>query len=316
MSPDGAPLVSAIIPAYNAEAFLATAIESALAQTYEPLEIIVVDDGSTDGTRDIVRTFMRREPTRVSMHQHPAGQNRGTGSTRNLGVTVARGEYVAFLDADDRWYPTKLERQVDVMRRDADAAVCLTRARVVRRGGSPDWLDAAEFVGDEPVADRREAVWRIASGAFMYIFSTALVRRATFCAVGGFPERLPFQSEDRIALAKLSAVAGVRLVPEVLCDYVMHAASYSAQALRMGPAITFDLQVRVARWLIEDSARPEWGWMILRWMAPATARRALLSCRRPRLLSNVAANGALAAFLLARCLLHRLRRVDPGRTFR
>ena len=103
-----APLVSVIIPAYNAEVFIGATLLSAAQQTYEPLEIIVVDDGSTDRTAEIVREFMARDP-RVKLIQQP---NAGVAAARNRGLREAQGSLIAPLDADDLWKPTKIERQV------------------------------------------------------------------------------------------------------------------------------------------------------------------------------------------------------------
>lgn len=100
------PLVSVIIPAYNAERFLTRAMRSALAQTYPHLELIVVDDGSTDGTAGIIRAF------RDGRVRHLSQPNRGQGAARNLGIRASTGRYVTFLDADDVYLPQKVERQV------------------------------------------------------------------------------------------------------------------------------------------------------------------------------------------------------------
>lgn len=104
--PRNAPeqLVSVIIPAYNAERFLGEAIVSVLAQTYRPIELIVVDDGSTDRTGEIARSYDRV----IYIHQ----PNAGTASARNHGIRDSRGEYLAFLDADDLWLPAKLTLQM------------------------------------------------------------------------------------------------------------------------------------------------------------------------------------------------------------
>lgn len=103
-----APLVSVIIPAYNAEAFIRTALASALHQSYEPIEIIVIDDGSVDRTVEIVREFMARDP-RVRLVQQA---NAGVAAARNHGIRTAQGSLIAPLDADDLWRPMKIERQV------------------------------------------------------------------------------------------------------------------------------------------------------------------------------------------------------------
>ncbi len=106
-------LVSVIVPAYNAAATIGEALESALAQTYPDLEVITVDDGSTDATADIVTSFAARDPRVRLLRQ----ANAGVAVARNLAIAHARGAYVAPLDADDLWHPEKLALQVAAMRR-------------------------------------------------------------------------------------------------------------------------------------------------------------------------------------------------------
>ena len=98
-------LVSCIVPVYNGERYLREALDSILAQTYRPLEIIVADDGSADGTAGVVATF--GDQVRY-VRQH----NQGPSSARNLGIRVPTGDFIAFLDADDLWHPEKLARQI------------------------------------------------------------------------------------------------------------------------------------------------------------------------------------------------------------
>lgn len=98
--------VSVIIPVYNAKRFLAEAIESVLIQP-EVSEILLVEDGSHDGSIEICRTFQDRYPGRVRLLQHPAAENRGAGETRNLGMLNASSEFIAFLDADDLYLPNR-----------------------------------------------------------------------------------------------------------------------------------------------------------------------------------------------------------------
>jgi glycosyltransferase involved in cell wall biosynthesis len=103
-----APLISVMIPAYNASPYLAEAIESALSQTYERLEVIVVDDGSDDGTLEVAQAFSDR----VRAIRQSRG---GNGAARNAAVELAQGQYFAFLDADDRFTPDKLRLQMDAL---------------------------------------------------------------------------------------------------------------------------------------------------------------------------------------------------------
>src|SRR5438128_12540181 len=97
------PLVSAIIIFLNAEQFIQEAIESVFAQTYDNWELLLVDDGSTDGSTAIARSYLERHPRRVRYLEHSEHANRGMSASRNIGSRYARGEYIAFLDADDVW---------------------------------------------------------------------------------------------------------------------------------------------------------------------------------------------------------------------
>jgi glycosyltransferase involved in cell wall biosynthesis len=105
------PLVSVIIPAYNAEAYILHTLNSVLSQTYKNIEVIVVDDGSCDGTVQIVETIIQRDD-RVILLRQP---NSGVAVARNLAIEKSRGEYIAPIDADDIWYPQKIEKQVHCM---------------------------------------------------------------------------------------------------------------------------------------------------------------------------------------------------------
>ena len=106
------PLVSVIIPAYNAQAFLRATLDSALAQTYGNLEVIVVDDGSRDDTVAIAEAYAARD-ARVHLLKKTNG---GVSSARNAGIAASRGDYVAFLDADDVWHPEKIAAQMETLR--------------------------------------------------------------------------------------------------------------------------------------------------------------------------------------------------------
>ena len=110
------PLVSVVIPVYNGQRFLRQAIDSVLAQTYKNLEAIVVNDGSTDRSAEVMRAYGGRI---VAVHQY----NMGVGGARNTGMKKARGQFIAFLDQDDWWRPEKVAKQV--ARFAADKNLCL-----------------------------------------------------------------------------------------------------------------------------------------------------------------------------------------------
>ena len=109
------PLVSAIIIFLNGARFLEEAIQSVLGQEYAHWELLLVDDGSTDGSSVIALDYARRYPEKIRYLEHEGHQNRGMSASRNLGIRGARGAYVGFLDADDIWLPHKLAEQVALL---------------------------------------------------------------------------------------------------------------------------------------------------------------------------------------------------------
>ncbi len=130
------PVVSVIIPAWNAEVFVAQTINSVLAQTYPSVEILVGDDASTDGTRRVLESF--GDCIRI----FGSDRNGGNGQLRNRLVTEARGKYVAFLDHDDQWHPEKLQQQVEAMEANPRASLCHTASELF-----------GDATGSGPVAD-------------------------------------------------------------------------------------------------------------------------------------------------------------------
>ena len=121
------PQVSVIIPTYNRAYVLGEAIDSVLSQTYDDLELIVIDDGSQDETRDIVASYNSRL---TYLHQ----EHRGVSAARNLGIERARGNYLAFLDSDDLWLKEKLYLQMECMMADPETLICYTDEIWIRKG--------------------------------------------------------------------------------------------------------------------------------------------------------------------------------------
>ncbi|MEW6536019.1 MAG: glycosyltransferase [Candidatus Auribacterota bacterium] len=111
------PAVSVVIPTYNSGKYLLQTLQSVLNQTYKDFEILVVDDGSTDNTQQIIQSVIRQHPDKIRyMYQ----ENSGVGAARNNGIRHARGQYIAFLDADDVWLPQKLQVQIDFIQRNSE----------------------------------------------------------------------------------------------------------------------------------------------------------------------------------------------------
>lgn len=197
------PGVSVIIPAHNRAHTLGRAIRSVLTQTFRNLELIVVDDASTDDTA----TFLRDvgDP-RLRCIRHE--QNLGVSQARNTGITAARAPYVAFLDSDDEWHPHKLARQIALMERQtADVGLVYTGYEHVERSG-----EVTEIIpnarGDVYQAMLKRHLVHAGS-------STALVRRTCFENVGLFDERLA-HLEDYDLWLRVAKEYLVELIPEVL----------------------------------------------------------------------------------------------------
>jgi len=183
------PLVSAIMPVYNAEAFLAEALESVFAQDYEPVEVIVVNDGSSDRSAEIARSF----PGVRYFEQ----ENQGASAARNLAIGHSAGEFIAFVDADDVFPPTKLTLQVGYLLEHPEVACVL---------GRQEWMQ-------EPPNPVRDSVWGDIDGIPLL---SMVARRSVLLEVGEFDEE---QGGDMDFLVRLRA-EGHQFV--VLPDIVLH----------------------------------------------------------------------------------------------
>ncbi len=179
--------ISVVIPVHNGEAFLAQAVESVLAQTYRALELLIVDDGSTDGSRAVMERYARLD-TRVRIL---CQENLGVSAAGNLGFAEARGEWVARLDADDVFLPQKLERQAAFIRRHPDACIVGTlgyfinpTGRIIGLVSTDGPFTRAQF---DQMAARRDPVF--------FVHSSTLMHRQTVLAVGGYREQF-VQAED------------------------------------------------------------------------------------------------------------------------
>lgn len=280
------PLVSVILPVYNAAAHLPETLDSVVHQTYRSFEVILVDDGSRDESLTIARSWQERHPDRIRILQHPGGVNKGVSATRNLGIQHARGTYTAFLDADDMWFADKLEQHVALMEGDPTIGLSYTKARIVRDEHGEKFIPGVEILGGTPpLGSQKVILVQIINVSLNYIFSTVMVRTDLLRSVGCFDEDLIFQTEDRIMVAKISAYHRIVLLPEVLCTYRAHGTSYTAHALRSGiiPAIFFEMQTTVMAWLAEKKDRRSWARDISRVILPDTFLSALLCSKEPRI---------------------------------
>jgi glycosyltransferase involved in cell wall biosynthesis len=201
---DERPLVSVMIGVYNAVRYVGEAIDSVLAQTYEPIELIVVDDGSDDGTRDVIARY-------GSALRLVSQRRGGIGAGRNRAVATASGDFFAFLDGDDRFVPDKIERQLEAFATDPSFDVVFGH---VREFLSPD-LDTAEAARIRaPVSD---APWPTPN--------LMLIRRDAFTRVGPFSTTLRVGvGVDWCARATEAGLTSF-VLPHVVLERRLHAAN-------------------------------------------------------------------------------------------
>ena len=211
--------ISAVIPAYNRRTQVFRAIDSILAQTLPVDEIIFVDDGSTDGTFDAVREHYG---SRVSLFKE---ENSGASAARNRGLREAQGEWIAFLDSDDIWLPTKLERQFEALKAlGSEYGACFTNCNYIGNSASNATVfDEAELKTDAEFGPLCDPLRFIVGSNGRFVLSlcvqSLVVRRSLVEEVGGFDEALGV-SEDRDLLFRLSFKTkfGVLSTPLVSID--------------------------------------------------------------------------------------------------
>jgi glycosyltransferase involved in cell wall biosynthesis len=176
------PRVSVIIPVFNGEDKIAAAVDSALAQEFEGgFEVVVVDDGSTDSTREILRRYQ----SRITVMEE---QRRGASAARNAAVETSRGEYLAFLDADDTWMPRKLARSVAAL--DAHPECVLVYHDQLEVDVNGILVNASMFPSGHPAPPTFDDLLSLEHVYFSIVSSAVVMRRSAFEACGGFNERL------------------------------------------------------------------------------------------------------------------------------
>ena len=200
-------LISCIVPTFNGERYLPETLDSIFAQTYPSLEVIVADDGSTDGTAALVASYRRRI-------RYLRQDNQGPAAARNLGISAAQGEFIAFLDADDLWHPDKLERQMARFRARPELGYCVTH---VQNFWIPELRAEAEKYRNH----------RISQPLPGYLSQTLLARRDVFTAVGLFDTALAHVDSTEWFLRAAKKGTVMELLPDVLSYRRLHSENRS-----------------------------------------------------------------------------------------
>jgi len=230
------PLVSAIIIFFNAEEFIHEAIASVFSQTYDNWELLLVDDGSTDNTTNIALDYAQKYPTKVRYLDHENHQNRGASSTRNLGISHAKGQYIAFLDADDIWLPNKLTEQIAILETHPEVAMVYGKTQWWYSWNNNPEQNKPDYFLDLGVKANSiikppqllPILWQ-----HQYQAPTtcnAIMRRDVFDKVGGFEENWRGLAEDRVFFTKLELHEPVYVADKFWAKYRKHPNSTCAMA--------------------------------------------------------------------------------------
>jgi len=189
-------LISCIVPVFNGERYLRETIDSILAQNYRPLEIIIADDGSTDATPAVVESYGDRV-------RYFRQENAGAAAARNLGLSAAEGQFLAFLDADDLWHREKLARQMARLDARSELGACVTFVQNF-------WI---QELGDEAARFRDHFLSRPVPG---YHSDTLLARRSVFDTVGAFNPELRHADKTQWFLRAAEKGIAIELLPDIL----------------------------------------------------------------------------------------------------
>lgn len=248
------PLVSVIVPAYNAEGTVRETLDSALAQTYKNIEVIVVDDGSTDGTGNIIREMARRDGRIRTIKQ----ANAGVAAARNAGIRSSAGDFVAPLDADDLWHPSCIEKRMAVLLSGGSNMAAVYASHRVIDEDSRVIASQPIFRSEGDIFGHLLCVNVVGNG------SSLLMRKDAVLAVGAFESWLRAAGaegcEDSLLQFRLASKYSFGCVPEYLIGYRDRPGSMSSDAVRM-----FDSAQKVFKQA--EAAAPEW-------LKPLARRRA------------------------------------------
>ncbi len=283
------PLVSVIMIFFNAKQadFFDAAIASILAQTYDHWELILADDGSTDGSSTIAQSYAQQHPDKIRYVTHPEHQNLGMSATRNLGIRHAQGEYIAFLDADDVWLPPKLAQQVPLFQAHPEAAMLYGRTQYWwswaqdQKAIQADALTVTSSQFDQLIAPPTQLLASLQNPQIYPCTCSILIRRWVFDALGGFEAEFRNANEDLVFHSKLFLKFPVYVSSQCWDRYRRHPDSYWGRVTVQGKGAE---TARIARltyltWLEQYLREQRVGDAHL-W---STLKRSRFACRYPQL---------------------------------
>lgn len=248
------PLVSVIIIFLNAQQFIKEAIESVLAQTYDNWELLLVDDGSTDGSTDTALEYTVRYPHRIQYLEHRNHENRGMSVSRNLGILKATGKYFALLDADDVWLPHKLEHQIAILESHPETAMVYGPVQYWY-----SWTGKPADVGRDFMQDlivKADTLYKplelfatfLENEVAVPCIGSFLVRRHVTERVGGFVEAFRGLYEDQVFFTKVCLQAPIFVSSECTLKYRRHPTA-ACVVVKGKKQIIYTARLAFLRWL-------------------------------------------------------------------
>ncbi len=227
-------MISVIIPTYNSDTYICEAIDSVLHQTYLDYEIIVIDDGSTDNTRTIINN-------NYPLVRYFYVENNGVSAARNLGISKAQGELIAFLDADDKWLPEKLEKQAALFKTDETLGLVFTENYFFNEQG------ISEFSANKKSRLMQGDIVRNIFLNSYVVTSTVMVRKCVFNQVGLFEEELAVAEDDNMWM-RIGIKYGIALLDERLVHYRITAGSLSSDFSALVIGVTKHIEILRTRY--------------------------------------------------------------------
>ena len=228
------PLVSIITPAFNSAKFIGQTIESVLAQTYINWEMLIVDDGSSDNTSEIVNIYGKKDD-RIRLYSHPNNKNKGVSATRNLAIDNCRGSFLALLDSDDLWVPYKLELQIEQFRTNKSIglsyskAICIDENNYFLTDTNKFNFPSALYSGIPGLRDSTYTnVESMLKETLYFPCSTVMISREVLGETR-FYEDLIYQIEDHFLFTIITQIRPIFYYDAPLVMYRVHPDSYSSK---------------------------------------------------------------------------------------
>ena len=227
------PLVSAIIIFLNGEKYLDEAIQSVIDQTYSNWELLLVDDGSSDRSTEIARSYAKLRPDKIRYLEHEGHQNKGMSATRNLGISRANGDYIGFLDADDIWLPDKLAEQMAIFKQHPECGMVYGRTQIWyswtgdSKDTNKDHFYPLGVKANSVVYPPKIALLLLENKAQSPTTCNALFNRNVFDKAGFFLEDFKGMFEDAAFFCKVGLYVRTYVSDKVWAKYRQHDESCS-----------------------------------------------------------------------------------------